>query len=148
MKTTVKLFLTSAILFATTYQIEAASKIDPEFDKPLLVVQKLGTKYKQQVAAFSVFDGEVVAYAMAYKAARDAESEAAQVAAYDPLFEGYKEKAKLAVATLIQTICPDGDDTVPFLHDEIVVGDDQPANHTRAGFIAWLKGRINTIYHK
>ncbi len=98
---------------------------------------------KQQVAAFSVFENEVVAYASAYKTARDTESEAAQVAAYAPLFEAYKAKARIEAVRVIVAVCPGDEDTVPFLHAEVPVGGDgQPTDNTKAAIITWLEGRI------
>lgn len=102
---------------------------------------------REKAAAFEVFkDGEVLAYAKclsAHQAAGD--DAAAQVAAYAPLFEGYKANAIRALSGVVCKIFP-GDDDTQFLHDEMPVGAaGQPANRTRAGFIAWLGGKIDRL---
>jgi hypothetical protein len=130
----------------------SASNIDEFASLNPTQAKRLGKEYKQQAAelrekaaTFKVFkDGEVLAYAKclsAHQAAGD--DAAAQVEAYAPLFEGYKSNSIRALSGVISKICPE-DDHTQFLHDEVPVGiADQPANRTRAGFIAWLGGKID-----
>ncbi len=107
---------------------------------------------RTRAATFSVFkNGEVDAYAKCLATAQAADSEAAQVAAFAPLFEGYKVKALIAAIRVVDAVCP-GDGTVPFLHDDLIIdgsnfkeeirADFTLANRTKAGFITWLEGGI------